>query len=150
MKHKLNKDPEKTNATISKMVVACLLGMVLVIAIGCQTNQPSSPTTVIDTDPLTATNRYGLSLGDAHDKSLKLAPGMTQDDVVSLLSKPDETSAHTFGSQTAKPWNGIMWIYHWGPGIYRFKGPNPHDTLTVIFEQGSNAWIVNSWQWSGP
>jgi outer membrane protein assembly factor BamE (lipoprotein component of BamABCDE complex) len=138
--------------TVSKVIVVCLLGVLIFTAIGCQTTQSPNikTTTTVTTDPLTATNRYGLSLRDAQDKSLKLEPGMTQDEVALLLCKPDETSVETFGTQTTRPWNGFVWIYHWGPRIWRFDGKNPHNTLTIFFEKRLDNWVVNTWIWSGP
>jgi outer membrane protein assembly factor BamE (lipoprotein component of BamABCDE complex) len=140
------------NNAVSKVLVVCLLGLLMFAATGCQTAQSpnTNTTTAATTDPLTATNKYGLSLRDAQDKSLKLEPGMTQDEVALLLCKPDETSVETFGAQTSRPWNGFTWAYHWGPRIWWLNGKNPHNTLTIIFEKKLDNWVVNTWIWSGP
>jgi hypothetical protein len=140
----------RIDITTLKVVLALLLGALIITISGCQTDQTTNTATTVINDPLTQTNRYGLSLGDAHDKSLKLEPGMTQSQVVSLLCTPDETEARTFGSNTQNPWEGVMWTFHWGSGIWRLNGSNPHDTLTIIFEKESETWAINSWQWSGP
>lgn len=136
--------------TVLKVIGICSLGLLIFVIVGCQTSPSPNKNTTALPNVLTVTNRYGLSLQDAQDKALKLEPGLTQDEVTLLLCKPDETSARTFGTETPKPWNGIVWIYHWGPGIRWFDRPNPHDTLTIVFEKGANAWVVNSWLWSGP
>jgi hypothetical protein len=127
-----------------------MVGALLFVSAGCQTPQSPSPKASLNTNPLLETNQYGLSLKDAQDKAIKLEPGMSQAEVVLLLCKPDETSARTFGSDTSKPWNGVVWDYLWGPGIYWANRPNPHDALTIVFEKDVNDWIVNSWFWSGP
>jgi hypothetical protein len=77
---------------------------------------------------------------------------MTQDQVTSLLCKPDETAVETFGIQTSKPWNGFEWIYRWGESrFWPLRERNPHNTLTIIFEKRlDNNWAVNIWIWSGP
>ena len=134
----------------SKVMVLCLLGMLILTVVGCQTPQLPKTHTAFPDDPLTATNRFGISLRDAQAKSLNLEPGMAQNDVASLLCKPDETSVETFGAKTPRPWNGFEWIYYWGPRVWRLDGKNPHNTLTVIFEKKSNNWVVNTWIWSGP
>jgi len=140
------------NETASKAAGVCLLGVLIFAAIGCQTTQSrnANATTTVVTDPLDATNKYGISLRDAQTKSLNLEAGMTQDQVASLLCKPDETSVETFGTQTPRPWNGFKWIYHWGPRLWSLRGPNPHNTLTIIFEKRFDNWVVNTWIWSGP
>jgi hypothetical protein len=138
------------NKASLKIIWIFLMGAFIFTIVGCQTPQSPNPNIAKADDPLTATNRYGLSLRDAQDKSLKLQPGMTQDEVVLLLCKPDETSAGTFGTQTPKPWNGVVWMYHWGLGLWSLRGPNPHDKLTIVFEKGLDTWVVNSWYWSGP
>jgi outer membrane protein assembly factor BamE (lipoprotein component of BamABCDE complex) len=143
--------------------VQILFSLSLVIAVaGCSTTPEQSrpetepPKAFTDTRNVTGTNyvtmpakledlqtRYGLSLHDAQDKALKLEPGMTQDDVILLLGKPDETSAGTYGTQTVKPWNGITWYYRWGTNLLNSK------VLNISFEKSSDAWVVNSWQWGG-
>jgi outer membrane protein assembly factor BamE (lipoprotein component of BamABCDE complex) len=146
--------------------IAAIFFLILASA-GCQTPQSSDYETqpaktnlsVTNTNVVTVTNyvtepvpaedlqdHYGLSLRDAKDKALKLAPGMTQDEVISLLGKPDETSAGTYGTQTQNPWNGITWLYRWGNmntlgDLYKLK------VLSITFEKGSNAWIINNWHW---
>jgi len=104
------------------------------------TNVFSQPALSLD-----LTNRNGLSLRDAQDKALRLTPGMTQDEIILLLGKPDETSAGTYGTQTPHPWQGISWLYFWK------KDQNTlflsAKTLRINFEQGQSAWVVNSWQW---
>ena len=125
------------------------------VTTGQSSEDNSGPTlsqnTNITSDPLSLTNRYGLSLRDAEDKSLKLMPGMTQDEVLVLLGKPDETSAGTYGTQTQTPWNGITWQYHW-----IIQDPMSADTtlssakrnLSIIFEKAQdNFWVINSWNW---
>ena len=67
---------------------------------------------------------------------------MTQAAVKTLLGTPDETSASTFGQRTATPWQGITWFYYW-PGKY-----DPPPSLKIIFEQTSDGWVVNSWDWA--
>ena len=138
--------------TASKIIVVCFLGLLIFAAIGCETiHSPNKTTTTLATaDPLTATNKYGISLGDAQGKSLKLESGMTQNEVALLLCRPDETSVETFGTATPRPWNGFTWIYHGGPRVWWLNGKNPHNTLTVIFEKRLDDWVVNTWVWSGP
>jgi len=148
------------NKTVLKQLVrvigVCFLGVLIFTVVGCQTSQSPNLTYDTKTTFVTVTNyvtapapiddlqtRNGLSLRDAQDKALKLAPGMTQDEVISLLCKPDETSAGTYGTQTDKPWNGITWYYRWGTNLLNRK------VLNILFEKSSDAWVVNSWQWSG-
>jgi outer membrane protein assembly factor BamE (lipoprotein component of BamABCDE complex) len=144
---------------ISIAIVPCFLVLVFT---GCQTSQTSSSESYpVKTNDSSATvtnevakpapvkdlqSHFGLSLRDAQDKALKLLPGMTQDEVILLLGKPDETSAGTYGQQTQKPWNGIAWFYRWGT---LDSDPLNYKQLTIIFEKGSNAWVINSWQWVG-
>jgi outer membrane protein assembly factor BamE (lipoprotein component of BamABCDE complex) len=112
------------------------------------TNYVTAPAPINDLQ-----TRNGLSLRDAQDKALKLAPGMTQDEVISLLGKPDETSADTYGTQTARPWNGITWYYRWdsepSDANILSMSQRHHKNLSIIFEKGLGAWVVNSWGWSG-
>jgi outer membrane protein assembly factor BamE (lipoprotein component of BamABCDE complex) len=139
------------NKAESKILTLCLVGLLLFVVAGCQTTQSrTANTSATAADPLDATNKCGISLRDAQTKSLNLEAGMTQDQVISLLCKPDETSVETFGAQTPRPWNGFEWVYRWGRGIYWFNRPNPHDTLTIIFEKRLDVWVVNTWIWSGP
>jgi hypothetical protein len=72
---------------------------------------------------------------------------MPQTDVTALLGQPDETSAGTYGTATAKPWNGIVWAYQFGHSSL-------DRCLYIVFEPvkndyGTLVWIVNSWQWGG-
>ena len=101
--------------------------------------------------------RNGLSLRDAQDKALKLEPGMTKEEIISLLGKPDETSAGTYGTQTAHPWNGITWYYRWGSfqdshtnsAMEALFQSHSDKILSIILQRDSDAfWVVNSWQWS--
>jgi hypothetical protein len=108
------------------------LAYVFTILTGCST---PTPTPAPAYQPLKT--RYGLSLSDAEDKALKLMPGMTQEVVQALLGNPDETSAGTYGKNTARPWQGIAWTYHWGDA----------KTLQILFEPENNSWGVNSWKW---
>jgi hypothetical protein len=114
--------------------VACLL----LLATGCSTPSPTG-TSPSQQTPQQPTTRDGLLLSDAQDKALKLQPGMTQDQVQALLGRPDETAARTYGSQTPRPWNGIEWTYRWGG--WRAK------RLQIVFEHGTESWLVNSWKW---
>ena len=88
-------------------------------------------------------NRYGLQLSDATNRALKFVPGMPQDSVKELLGDPDETSAGTYGTSTAHPWQGVAWMYKWHWGEFGLYGRS----LVVIFEKGGTNWFVNSWNW---
>jgi outer membrane protein assembly factor BamE (lipoprotein component of BamABCDE complex) len=155
----------KTNAILKiseKISIVFLPCFLILIFTGCQTSQSSSPESYLTkTNDLsvTATNNvnkpapveelqthFGLSLRDAQDKALKLEPGITQDEVILLLGKPDVTSAGTYGTQTQKPWNGITWYYRWGT---LDSDPSNYKQLSIIFEKGLNTWVINSWQWVG-
>jgi hypothetical protein len=92
--------------------------------------------------PQNPQNASGILLSDAHEKSKKLMPEMTQEQVRALLGEPDETSAQTFGSSTTQPWNGVVWKYRWDrPGDYSLF-------LIIVFEKWNDAWVVNMWRWS--
>ena len=147
---------------LEKTSIVTVLCFFVLVFTGCQTPQPASPesyplktndssTTVTNyvTKPAPVEDlktHFGLSLRDAQDKALKLLPGMTQDEVGSLLGKPDQTSAGTYGTQTQKPWNGITWYYRWGT---LDSSRSNYKLLSITFEKGLGAWVVNSWEWVG-
>lgn len=130
----------------------------IVMAEGCQISKPlargnsvtetTSQAPIQDskrtatTNPLSLTNRFGLSLHDAQDKSLKLIPGMTKDDVTLLLGTPDTTSAGTYGTETPQPWNGMTWCYRWTGASQMLVS-----SLLITFEKEQNDWVVHGWQW---
>jgi outer membrane protein assembly factor BamE (lipoprotein component of BamABCDE complex) len=163
----------RTKAKFCWKIIGILFSVVLIFTIaGCQTPQTTSsqsyPTqtnyvtvtnVVANTLYTTVTNfvtaqpkledsqtRNGLTLRDAQDKGVKLQPGLTQDELLLFFGKPDETSAGTYGTNTPKPWNGIMWFYRWGK-IDSF--PLNFKQLSITFENDSGQWVINSWQWTG-
>jgi len=98
-------------------------------------------------------NGSGTLLEDAQQKSKKLLPDMPQEEVRTLLGEPDETAATTFGSATAHPWNGVIWMYRWHTDFrydpYRVnQQPNFTWLLQIVFEKSNDGWVVNSWNWS--
>lgn len=80
-------------------------------------------------------------MSDAQDRAVKLAIGMTQDQVLALLGRPDETAARTYGSATPNPWTGVEWTYSWSIDAYNAK------RLVIVFGQGKVNWLVNMWNW---
>jgi hypothetical protein len=88
--------------------------------------------------------RNGLILRSAREKSIQLDRlGTTQDDVISLLGKPDETSSGTYGTATKTPWPGKEWGYTW------IKPDGDCHSLQILFsfDEKENAWVVNNWYW---
>ena len=77
------------------------------------TNSRSSETAFFQGSPVKSEVIFARLLKDAQQKSKKLLPNIPQDEVRALLGEPDETAARTFGSATAHPWNGVVWMYRW-------------------------------------
>jgi hypothetical protein len=89
--------------------------------------------------------RYGLTLLDAEEKAFKLAQGMTQDDVLSLLGKPDETGTEKFKPSTGGEWDLLMYYYRW-PMVYSIWDKNPQRQIEVAFKQREDGiWILRRW-----
>src|SRR2546425_4170776 len=114
-------------------------GLCLAFAVLSATGCSSLPPSTYQPSP-EPRSRAGLTLKDAQEKTLKLMPGMTQDEVQALLGPPDETEASTFGSKTARPWSGIVWRYRW-TGFSSKR-------LDVVFAQWAPpSWVLNHWTW---
>lgn len=134
----------------SRQFLCAFFALLIFAVCSCQTSKSSKKEIDPRPDLLTVTNAHGLSLKAAQEKSLNLAKGMTREEVQLQLCEPDRESPQTFFPQGSNPWNGIVWSYHWGPGVRWFDRPNPNDTLKIIFEKHAGDWVVNFWIWSGP
>lgn len=91
--------------------------------------------------------KQNLTLAQAERRSVELKPGMTLQQVQSLLGKPKRTALNTLSHEsTPELWQStLQWTYAW-PGSSRSDR-----TLEVVF--GSNKaperWLVQSWDWAG-
>jgi hypothetical protein len=125
-----------------------LAGCIFFFVAGCNT----APVARAPVAPVPNVNGSGLLLKDARQKYMKLLPNMTQEEVRALLGEPDEAKSGTFGSATANPWIGVMWIYEWqNPnvpnGYHRIGGGWDGVRLRIMFERSKDAWVVNGWNW---
>jgi hypothetical protein len=134
-----------TKQVLSFTVLACLVTTFS----GCSTPSETLPASAAqtalppppETPPPQPKTRSGLALSDAQDRAVKLEIGMAQNQVQQILGSPDETSARTYGSNTAQPWAGVEWEYRWHLGAYENK------RLDIVFAHGRDSWIVNNWNW---
>jgi len=74
----------------------------------------------------------GLTRREFMERAKSLEVGMRREDVAALLGQPMKTSLETFGTATAKPWNGLMWKYS--------------RDLCVVFQPWYGDWRVIHWR----
>jgi hypothetical protein len=72
--------------------------------------------------------------------SLRLNPGMSEQQVINLLGQPKKSDLTTCGQDVGKPWQCKLWTYGFPFG----------NGLTVSFRQEdlTGGWVVNNWQTS--
>jgi hypothetical protein len=91
-----------------------------------------------------AANSEGIAYDLARERTLKLAPLMSQAEVQSLLGPPHQTGFQTLG---VVPWaagsTGQVWTYEWKTNELETK----RLVLSFGFSQ-SMGWRLNSWSWS--
>ena len=130
-----------------------LAGCIFFIVAGCNSTAVApTPNVNAPVPTVPKANGSGLLLKDARQKYIKLLPNMTQEEVRALLGEPDEAASGTFGSATANPWIGLMWIYEWResqapPGYHRMIGSPWAARLRILFERSKDGWVVNGWNW---
>ncbi len=97
-------------------------------------------------------NGSGLLFEDARQKYRRPCKH-DPEEVRALLGEPDEAESGTFGSATANPWIGVMWMYEWQQnpnvpnGYHRIDGGWDGVRLRIMFERSRNGWVVNGWNW---
>lgn len=81
-----------------------------------------------------------LSLAQAERQAADLKQGMSVEDVQALLGRPRRTALKSSGSGAQ---GALQWTYNW-TGSSSSQG-----SLRIDFaSKTSNAWYVNSWEWS--
>jgi hypothetical protein len=110
-----------------------LLATLLVV--GCQNLSDTVADPLANTPQASTPQASAVSAPTVGDLSLKLAPGMDQEQVLTTFKyRPTSTSLTTCGAQTTHPWQCEIWHYSDGS-----------NSLDILFIGSGETWLVNSW-----